>query len=482
MHLSPAGALNTDEIRVHEVEDVFRHLNPRKSVGPDNTSPKLLRFCAHALAPIYTSIFNKSLSSGMVPSGWKVGEIIPVPKKKTAVDLNDWRPVTLTPVPAKCLESIVKKRIMSEFGPEMDKFQFAYQNKRSTTDAVLALLHASLRHLDSDSQNYVRMLFLDFASAFNTMVPDILVQKMISLNIPAYLCRWTLNFLTKRQQFVRHSQGSSERKSVNIGSPQGCVLSPIFFVIYTNELTSSHDSNMLLKFADDTAIIGRMQGTDDSSYHDDIARTVKWCQENNLYLNDKKTKEVIVDFRKSKNVGQPVNINGTDIERASHYKYLGVIIDNKLSLTQHVEQQKLKMSKRMYCVKRLRRAGVSRHLVTTAYNSFVGSLINYCSHVFFSFISNKDRRIFLYVPREAERMGIANVESVERKIKERAVKLVQDIMNNPGHIFYPDISSCLGSGRTRSSSRMMFCRTERFLRSIIPDTLRILSIRSTTMS
>ena len=357
----------------------------------------------------------------------------------------------------------------------MDQLQFAYQKNKSTADAILILLHSVLSHLDKSSRNYARILFLDFASAFNTMVPDVLINKMLSLNIPTYLCLWTLNFLLDRRQYVKHSEGLSTCKRINTGSPQGCVLSPILFVMYTNELTATHSSNILLKFADDTAIVGRIAGDDASEYHDDIGKTIRWCQDNQLHLNVRKTKEVVIDFRKSKKTVDDVTINGSIIEKVSHYKYLGVYVDDKLSLAHHAAEQKKIMARRMYCVKTLRKIGVSRFLIQTAYNSFVGSVINYCSQVFLSLLSNKDRRIFLSVLKEAERMGLEDVSLVENKIKERAIKSVQDIICDPRHYLHEDISSCLASGRTRSCSRMIYCRTERFLKSMIPDTLKALS-------
>lgn len=361
------------------------------------------------------------------------------------------------------------------FTPAIDKLQFAFQENKSTSDAVLILLHLVLRHLDNNSRNYARVLFLDFASAFNTMVPDVLINKMLSLNIPKYLCLWTLNFLLDRLQYIKHSEGITTCKRINTGSPQGCVLSPILFVMYTNELTATHSSNILLKFADDTALIGRIEGDDASKFHDDISKTIRWCHDNQLHLNVTKTKEVVFDFRKDKETVDDVIINGKKIEKVCHYKYLGVYLDDKLSLALHAAEQKKKMTRRMYCVKRLRKIGVSRFLIQLAYNSFVGSVTNYCSQVFLPLLSNKDRRIFLSIPREAERMGLAHVPSVQKKIKERAIKTVQDIICDPEHYLHEDISSCLASGRTRARTRMIFCRTERFLKSMIPDALKTLS-------
>ncbi len=96
---------------------------------------------------------------------------------------------------------------------------------------------------------------MDFSSAFNTIIPDILSTKLTQLTVPASTCQWITDFLTDRRQQVRLGNITSSTRTNSTGAPQGCVLSPLLFSLYTNDCTSGDPSVKLLKFADDTTVI-----------------------------------------------------------------------------------------------------------------------------------------------------------------------------------------------------------------------------------
>jgi hypothetical protein len=107
-----------------------------------------------------------SLDLCSVPPQWKTSEIIPVPKAKIPLVINDLRPVALTSVIVKCLESIVKKHLCNKVGEMLDCMQFAYKPQRCVEDAVITLLDKICKHLD-EPKRYCRVLFIDVSSAFN---------------------------------------------------------------------------------------------------------------------------------------------------------------------------------------------------------------------------------------------------------------------------------------------------------------------------
>ncbi len=102
----------------------------------------------------------------------------------------------------------------------------AYRSNRSTDDAIAFTLHTALSHLENKN-TYVRMLFVDYSSAFNTIVPATLVAKLQTLGLNGSLCSWILDFLTGRSQVVRMGNNTSSPLTLNTGAPQGCVLSPL---------------------------------------------------------------------------------------------------------------------------------------------------------------------------------------------------------------------------------------------------------------
>ncbi len=175
-------------------------MNVRKAAGPDGITGRVLRSCADQLAGLFTSIFNESLATSVVPTSFKKSVIIPVPKNSKPSCLNDYRPVALTSTVMKVFERLLKKHICSSIPATLDPLQFAYRPNRSTDDAISQVLHSSLTHIDSKNGNYVRLLFIDYSSAFNTIVPTKLAVKLSDLGLNTSLCDWIQYFLTARPQ------------------------------------------------------------------------------------------------------------------------------------------------------------------------------------------------------------------------------------------------------------------------------------------
>ncbi len=161
-----------------EVQRELRRVNVRKAAGPDGITGRVLRSCADQLAGLFTSIFNESLTTSVVPTSFKKSVIIPVPKNSKPSCLNYYRPVALTSTVMKVFERLLKKHICSSIPAILDPLQFAYRPNRSTDDAISQVLHSSLTHIESTNGNYVRLLFIDYSSAFNTIVPTKLAVKL----------------------------------------------------------------------------------------------------------------------------------------------------------------------------------------------------------------------------------------------------------------------------------------------------------------
>ncbi|XP_039458566.1 protein NLRC3-like [Oreochromis aureus] len=171
-------------------------VDPHKAPGPDGIPGQLLRVCADELAEVFTNIFNLSLRQSVVPTA---STIIPVPKKSVVSCLNDYHPVALTSVIMKCLERLVKGHICSSLPDTLDPLRFAYWTNRATEDAIALATHTTLTHLEKGN-TYARMFFIDYSSAFNTIIPSKLATKLVDLGLGTPICRWILNFLTNRPQ------------------------------------------------------------------------------------------------------------------------------------------------------------------------------------------------------------------------------------------------------------------------------------------
>ncbi len=144
-------------------------------------------------------------------------QTLPIPKKPKITGLNDYRPVSLTSVAMKSFERLVLAYLKDSTGPLLDPLQFAYRANRSVDDAVNMGLHFILQHLDRPG-TYVRILFVDFSSAFNTIIPDTFQNKLTQLSVPTSVCQWITSFLTDRQQLVRLGKFSSSTRTISTGA------------------------------------------------------------------------------------------------------------------------------------------------------------------------------------------------------------------------------------------------------------------------
>ena len=237
----------------------------------------------------------------------------------------------------------IKECLPSTFDP----FQFAYKANRSTDDAISTALHTALSHLEHPGTS-VRMLFVDYCSAFNTIIPDILVCKLAALDFPPATCAWIKDFLTNRPQSVKIGTHSSSTLMLSTGSPQGCVQSPLLYAIYTHDCTPTHPTNTIVKFADDTTVVGLITGGDESAYRDEVQWLLEWCAANNLTLNTIKTKEVIMDFRRHRADPAPLHINGDCVERVSTFKFLGTHISEDISWSANTSAVVKKAQQRLH--------------------------------------------------------------------------------------------------------------------------------------
>jgi gmma-aminobutyric acid receptor subunit gamma/cGMP-dependent protein kinase 2 len=143
-----------------------------------------------------------------------MADIVPVPKKAKVTELNDYRHVALPSVIMKCFERLVKGHITSTLPVTLDPLKFAYRPNRSTDDAIAITLHTALSHLDKRN-TYVRMLFIDYSSAFNTCVSSKLIIELEALGLNPARCDWVQDILTGRPP-----GGEGRKQHLHFADPQ----------------------------------------------------------------------------------------------------------------------------------------------------------------------------------------------------------------------------------------------------------------------
>ncbi len=460
--LSPTPALKISE---DDVRQVFIKNKRRKAPGPDGVSPACLKSCVDQLAPIFTQIFNRSLELCEVPSCFKRFTIIPVPKKPKITGINDYRPVALTSVVMKSFERLVLAYLKASTGPLLDPLQFAYRANRSVDDAVNMGLHFTLQHLDRPG-TYVRILFVDFSSAFNT-----LQNKLTQLSVPTSVCQWINSFLTDRQQLVRLGKYTSSTRTTSTGAPQGCVLSPLLFSLYTNDCTSKDPSVKLLKFADDTTLIGLIQDGDESAYRQEVKELAVWCRLNNLELNTLKTVEMIVDFRRNPPALPPLTIMNSTVTAVESFRFLGTTISQDLKWDIHIDSIVRKAQQRLYFLRQLRKFNLPQELLKQFYFAIIESVLCTSITVWFSSATKSDLRRLRRVVRTAERIVGTTLPTLQELYLSRVSKRAGKITLDPSHPAH-SLFELLPSGRRY---RALSTRTTRHRNSFFPQAIHLMN-------
>lgn len=180
------------------------------------------------------------------------------------------------------------------------------------------------------------------------------------LGLGSLLCNWILNFFSERSQVVRLGTQLSSTVTLSTGMPQGCVLSPILYSLFTHDCAPASSDN-IVKFADDTTVIGLITNNNESAYRGEIENLVSWCSRNNLTLNSEKTKELIINFGRTQQLEfAPVFINGDRVERVSNFKFLGTFISEDITWSTNVMALVKKAQQRLFFLRTLRKACLNR--------------------------------------------------------------------------------------------------------------------------
>ena len=253
-------------------ENLCETIENLKAKGSENISSRLLKTCASQLSYIFCKLCNRSLNDSTVPSVWKHSVICPVPKNNKPSTIKDYCPVALTSVVMKCFEKVVLSRLVPQIQPHADPLQFPFKRDRGTDDATLTLLYHAFTHLDHKG-SFVRTLFIDFFSAFDTIQLHVLAHKLTQAGVSAKLVLWIVNFLVEATQKAYFQNSVSSSMTTSTGSPQGTVLSPFLFMLHTNDCRGTKEAP-IIKYSDDSAILDLLN--DDNHYFTEVSKFTEW--------------------------------------------------------------------------------------------------------------------------------------------------------------------------------------------------------------
>ncbi|KAL0149820.1 hypothetical protein M9458_054868, partial [Cirrhinus mrigala] len=234
----------------------------------------------------------------------------------------------------------------------------------------------------------VRILFVDFSSAFNTIIPTLLQTKLNQLCVPSSISQWITSFLIDRHQLVRMGTLMSSSRTTNTGAPQGCVLSPLLFSLYTNDCTSKDPSVKLLKFE---------------------------------------------DFRRNPPALPPLSIMDSTVAAVETFKFLGSIISRDLKWDTHIDSIAKKAQQRLYFLRQLKKFNLPQELLKQFYSAVIESVLFTSITVWFGSATKSDTRRLQRTVRTAERIIGAPLPTLQELYTSRVRKRAQKITLNPLH-------------------------------------------------
>ena len=257
----PLSKINISE---DDIFKVLKGLNVNKSPGPDLIHPRILREFASELSYPIKRLFDKSLVHGKIPQSWKTAEVRPIHKKGARDIPDNYRPVSLTSVVCKILESFIRNALYDHLLSNnlLSPHQYGFCKGRSTVTQLLATINDWMVSLDSKTP--VDAVYLDFSKAFDSVPHKRLLYKLHNYGIRGKLLEWIEDFLTDRTQYVSVNNKNSNLIKVTSGVPQGSVLGPALFIYLINDLPTQTDCKLKI-FADDSKIYQNIVSPEDQA-------------------------------------------------------------------------------------------------------------------------------------------------------------------------------------------------------------------------
>lgn len=341
-----------------EMTKTIRSIQTKTSTGYDDISSKLIKLCEDEIRDPLIDITNKSLSSGIFPSALKLTKVYPKFKQGLTTDAANYRPISLIPTISKIIEKLVLARLFEHLLSNhlLTPHQHGFLAGKSTTTALISLVEFILDQQESGSNTSA--IFLDYSKAFDCLDHKYLLNKLASLGIQGTAKAWFTSYLTGRSQIVeiKHSRlgrtdkVNSDPKPITRGVPQGSVLGPVLFILFTNDFPEFMQGySKTLMYADDTVLLLSSQKPEQLEVDSYVAlnMAIQYCHKHELVVNENKTKHLILGRQ------------GTSIEtlpgldETTTLKYLGITLDNKLSWTSHIDHLCSKLSTALFVIRRM---------------------------------------------------------------------------------------------------------------------------------
>lgn len=323
---------------------VIKNLKPSRSRDLYGFSNSLMKEISDLVAEPLALCINACLRDGVFPDFLKIARVCPIFKKGNRKDPADYRPISLIPVLAKVIESLVAEQLSSFFESSgiFTRSQYGFRKGRSTVEAIDALVTDILNAFER--REFAWGTFCDLSRAFDCVDHKILIEKLNFYGVEGSVLNFIGSYLSNRKQTVEVDGRWSPVVNVECGVPQGSIMGPLLFLIAINDLPNNVDSNTYI-YADDTTLID--SDSDVLAVGERARNSTKqasdWFSANGFLLNQSKTQMVVFSLR-------PYSGDSLVTNKA---KFLGLIVDRDLSWAPHIDAVLDRLSRVNFLLSRL---------------------------------------------------------------------------------------------------------------------------------
>jgi hypothetical protein len=358
---------------------VIDRLSNKKSPGADGITNDFIKMAKKEIVPYLRCIFQMSINNCQMPVDWKFANITPIPKGGKKDQADNYRPISLTSAICKIFETLIAMyiRYNLEKCNWFTQAQHGFRGGHSCESQLTGFIQEISDLVDNHGE--VDAILLDFSKAFDKVSHGILVQKLSILGMDERVLGWIREWLTDRKQVVKVGEAISNQLTVTSGVPQGSVLGPLLFIIFINDIITDLTCKLRL-FADDCIVYSEIRNNADTQIlQDNLCKICSWVKVNNMELNEKKSQ--LITFTTKRTIRKcNYEVNSVPLNPVDNCKYLGIILNSKLTWKKQVENVIKKGMKRLHFVMRNLR-GSNVEAKEMAYKSIVRPLMEYGSVV-----------------------------------------------------------------------------------------------------
>ncbi|GBN88314.1 putative RNA-directed DNA polymerase from transposon X-element [Araneus ventricosus] len=334
---------NINSIQPSEFIKIIKKLNIKKACGRDGITNKMIKNIPCTMVFALTEIINNIFNFNYFPNAWKTAVVVPIlkPGKDPTIPEN-YRPISLLSTLSKITENFILDKLNKHLigNKILCPEQFGFRNSLTTNHQLLRVVEYITKGFDRGE--YTAAVFLDIQKAFDRVWKQGLIHKLIMYKTPPNLDQLLNFYLDDRKFVVRVGNSSSESKTMKAGIPQGGKISPVLYSIHVNDIPTTHKT-LLGMYADDTAILARNKNPKytAAAINQHLEKLDDWFVKWKIALNVSKTEAVC--FAKGEKKHKPViKIKNKIIPWSQQAKYLGIILDKKLTWQSHISSIKTK--------------------------------------------------------------------------------------------------------------------------------------------